>query len=407
MKNLLNLMGMLILFILANTPLIIIGLIIWGVIQSVRDKKVPARQSEQWPDRHLYYPHQESRALQVCKCEGIVFLFFIVIGLISIYLFQYHIIFLLPGFGSIVYGFIQIGKTITRYSKVESVTVDRKGLTIRQRSGLTEFYAYQDYQESPDGGNRKSFIFKNNDGKKTSLRLNYLSPEDRDAIAFDLQSLQMTGKLPDSVMQNSVMQNSVMQNSVMQNTVMQNTAMQNTVMQNSVMQNTAMQNTVAAKPVQSGGVPEQVSMQMFAPILPQNIVQPDEEVRTQEAADAIDTTPTPQVSWTLRVTDNEQAVTEERRLESELDRALTEVSMGREEFLVLAPSVTVSGVEFLQITRDMNGIFLHMEAGLPEKDAQGHTRIVCKDRMMSRDALELCLAYFRGEKVSLAGWYEL
>jgi hypothetical protein len=397
MKNLLNLMGMLILFILANTPLIIIGLIIWGVIQSVRDKKVPARQSEQWPDRHLYYPHQESRALQVCKCEGIVFLFFIVIGLISIYLFQYHIIFLLPGFGSIVYGFIQIGKTITRYSKVESVTVDLKGLTIRQRSGLTEFYAYQDYQESPDGGNRKSFIFKNNDGKKTSLRLNYLSPEDRDAIAFDLQSLQMTGKLPDSVMQNTVIQNSVVQN----------TAMQNSVMQNSVVQNSVMQNTVAANPVQSLGVPEQVSTPMFVPILPQNIVQPDEEVRTQEAADAIDTTPAPQVSWTLRVTDDEQAVTEERHLESELDRALTEVSMGREEFLVLAPSTTVSGVEFLQITRDTNGIFLHMEAGLPEKDAQGHTKIVCKDRMMSRDALELCLAYFRGEKVSLAGWYEL
>ncbi len=118
-------------------------------------------------------------------------------------------------------------------------------------------------------------------------------------------------------------------------------------------------------------------------------------------------TPALNASWTLRVTDDEQVIQDERQLRSEIDRALTEVAMCREEFLVLAPSEPVCGITFLQVARDANGLFFHIEAGTLEKNAQGRPKIMCRDGLMSSDVMDLCAAYYLGEQISLTGWYEL
>lgn len=111
--------------------------------------------------------------------------------------------------------------------------------------------------------------------------------------------------------------------------------------------------------------------------------------------------------WVLRITDREQPVTDANRLESEIDRALSMIGSQKEEFFVLAPPAPVEGISFLQVCRDTNGIFFHIEAGTEEQGDDGHPVIFCRDHVMNMEIRDICLKYYRGQKPDLGWWDRL
>ncbi|MCR4584673.1 MAG: G-protein coupled receptor [Lachnospiraceae bacterium] len=112
-------------------------------------------------------------------------------------------------------------------------------------------------------------------------------------------------------------------------------------------------------------------------------------------------------SWTLRVTDNEQSVTDARSLERNIDAALSGISRKKEEFFVLAPAEPIHGISFMQVCQDKSGVYFHLEAGLEGVDAQGRQKIFCRDKLMGWEARNLCLSFYRGEEIYMADWNEL
>ena len=112
-------------------------------------------------------------------------------------------------------------------------------------------------------------------------------------------------------------------------------------------------------------------------------------------------------SWTLRITDNEQPVSDARSLERTIDAALSAIGRKNEEFFVLAPAEPVRGITFMQVCQDKNEVYFHLEAGLTEKNGQGHPKILCKDKLMGWEARNLCISFYRGDDVYMSDWYEL
>ncbi|MCR5119525.1 MAG: hypothetical protein K6B44_07905 [Lachnospiraceae bacterium] len=112
-------------------------------------------------------------------------------------------------------------------------------------------------------------------------------------------------------------------------------------------------------------------------------------------------------SWTLRITDKEQTVTDARSLERNIDNTLSEIGRKNEESLVLAPAEPVRGITFMQVCQDKNDVYFHLEAGLTEMNSQGRPKILCKDKLMGWEARNLCLSFYRGDEIYMSDWYEL
>ncbi len=96
-----------------------------------------------------------------------------------------------------------------------------------------------------------------------------------------------------------------------------------------------------------------------------------------------------------------------RSLESSIDQALSLVGSGQEEFFVLSSSEPVKGIAFLQVCKDRNGLFFHVEAGTAEKNAKGFQKIMCRDHVMNMEIIDLCRKYYQGQELQLTWWEEL
>jgi hypothetical protein len=114
-----------------------------------------------------------------------------------------------------------------------------------------------------------------------------------------------------------------------------------------------------------------------------------------------------EITWTLRVTDTEHKVEDVYKLKSNLYSYLSDVSMGREEFIVLSPSVPVGGVSCVQVAREKEGFYFHVEAVLTEKGANGRAKIMCKDRALTVDSQNILVTFYQEHKVDITGWSEL
>ena len=114
-----------------------------------------------------------------------------------------------------------------------------------------------------------------------------------------------------------------------------------------------------------------------------------------------------EITWTLRVTDTEHKVEDVYKLKSNLYSYLSDVSMGREEFIVLSPSVPVGGVSCVQVAREKDGFYFHVEAVLTEKGANGRAKIMCKDRALTVDSQNILVTFYQEHKVDVSGWSEL
>ena len=114
-----------------------------------------------------------------------------------------------------------------------------------------------------------------------------------------------------------------------------------------------------------------------------------------------------ELSWTLRITDKEQGVTDKRSLERNIDQAIVDIGRKREEFLVLAPSEPVRGIRFMQVCPDTNGIYFHVEASFGEKNEQGRPKLLGRDRLMSWEARNICMAFYLGEEIPMTDWSEV
>ena len=134
-------------------------------------------------------------------------------------------------------------------------------------------------------------------------------------------------------------------------------------------------------------------------------VEPQPEPQMSSARPTSDTKQ--EITWTLRVTDTEHKVEDVYKLKSNLYSYLSDVSMGREEFIVLSPSVPVGGVSCVQVAREKEGFYFHVEAVLTEKGANGRAKIMCKDRALTVDSQNILVTFYQEHKVDITGWSEL
>lgn len=99
------------------------------------------------------------------------------------------------------------------------------------------------------------------------------------------------------------------------------------------------------------------------------------------------------IQWTLRVAEDDTLV-EPETFEINLDNFLQDLEMGYIEFIVLAPSEVVNGITFLQVASNNNG-YMHVEAGLNEKNSQGRPRILYHDDVSIGECLDMLSAFYR------------
>lgn len=111
------------------------------------------------------------------------------------------------------------------------------------------------------------------------------------------------------------------------------------------------------------------------------------------------------IQWTLRVAKDEMPV-EPETFEINLDNFLQDLEMGDIEFIVLAPSEVVNGITFLQVASNNNG-YMHVEAGLNQKNAQGRPRILYHDDVSVGESLDMLIAFYRQGRVDISGWEDL
>ena len=111
------------------------------------------------------------------------------------------------------------------------------------------------------------------------------------------------------------------------------------------------------------------------------------------------------MEWTLRVADDDIPV-EEETFEINLDNFFKDLEMGDIEFIVLSPSKTVNGINFLQVVSNNDG-YMHVEAGLNEKNSQGRPKILYIDDVTVGECLDMFIDFYRQGRVDITGWKEL
>ena len=168
-----------------------------------------------------------------------------------------------------------------------------------------------------------------------------------------------------------------------------------------------------ARPGVQSGTAAKPEVQPFTAAMPEILPSAADEHQEAQAVYAADTALSEnteekkELSWTLRITDKEQGVTDKRSLERNIDQAIVDIGRKREEFLVLAPSEPVRGIRFMQVCPDTNGIYFHVEASFGEKNEQGRPKLLGRDRLMSWEARNICMAFYLGEEIPMTDWSEV
>lgn len=113
------------------------------------------------------------------------------------------------------------------------------------------------------------------------------------------------------------------------------------------------------------------------------------------------------IIWTVRLQDEEHIINNPDAFEGNVDDALTRVEMSDAEFLVLSPSKPLNKIAFLQACPDTDSGYLHIEAGLDDKNPYGFPKVVCQDHLTTGEVLDLFISFFRNHIIDTKGWYEL
>lgn len=111
------------------------------------------------------------------------------------------------------------------------------------------------------------------------------------------------------------------------------------------------------------------------------------------------------IQWTFRVAEDELPV-ESESFEVNLNNFFQDLEMGDIEFIVMAPSEVVNGIAFLQVASNNNG-YMHVEAGLDEKNSQGRPRILYRDDISVGECFDMFIAFYRQGNVDTTGWEDL
>ena len=113
------------------------------------------------------------------------------------------------------------------------------------------------------------------------------------------------------------------------------------------------------------------------------------------------------IVWTLRVTDKKSVIENYEKLKEMLQPALDDVMSGTEEFIIMDPDRVVNEYTFMQLAKDENEGYFHLEVGLNEKDSEGFTKILCKDMLTDIECRDFFITFFSDGRVNTEGMYQL
>jgi len=113
------------------------------------------------------------------------------------------------------------------------------------------------------------------------------------------------------------------------------------------------------------------------------------------------------LSWKWCISGKEREYSEQKSLEGTLDQLLSDLSMKREESVVLIPPAPLLGVACVRACLDPQGIMFRAEVEFVEHDAQGNPKILYKNGLMSWDVRDVFVSFRRTAKVQTDGWHLL
>lgn len=335
--------------------------------------------------------------------------------------------------GSLTIGLILIFLPFER--KVKRVIVDAKGVTIEYRYGASVSYSPQQYVKCE----KRHLVFQDAGGAQRPVSFRFLCMDDRYAVGEDLNALKQTGKFPAAAKLEEAQKKADQQFHEEKQRLYANTKRYAAYLQKEAAERlTGLQMQELVRMIKSGdkmnaikrcrewtglGLKEAKDMVDQYRICFVDDAQTD-QVKSNAKIKKLDEKYNPKylptseanglnpasgggVCWKLRITDREQVLSEQERLESLLDKILSDISMRREEFVVLVPPVPQLGIAFVQARLDHNGVLYHVEVGYTEQDAQGHSKILYKDGLMSWDVRDVFVAFRKSAKVETDGWQRL
>ena len=430
-----------------------------------------AKPTEFYPNKHIYHPRRVFTYYKVVGYVATAIFLCSALPFIMMYILFNIIDSMAVPIAALMFfaGVILSVKIIKRPdgSVMESLTVDSSTLTVRYRGGGTATYMCRNYAGYNNAGATAAvFIFRDESGVETELRVGGLPAWDMNTLREDLERVKQTGNIAGIKKQPvgaAVTQNSGYDDPQLYAAYLKQEAAKLSAEQKSqllmlieagdklnaikycrewtgiglkmakdivdsyricLMDDDVQSMAVtAAQPVMPADIPTMPQSVMPAEIpAATSVVNPTVTPESAAAFMSQITAPVTSISgfsfdmpqaqqnntlWNLRITDNEQIVTDARSLERNIDNALSEIGRKTEEFFVLIPSEPIRGITFMQVCQDKNDVYFHLEAGLTEMNAQGRSKILCKDKLMGWEARNLCMSFYRGDEIYMSDWYEL
>ncbi len=464
--NLIEIVKFFLSLMIGLVPTLFIYVIIAMVIIRSREQANPPKPAEFHPDRHIYYPHRPLRFLKLLYMFMVGALLCLVlpfvVTLIIYRLFRTYLV-VLP---LIVLGILQTVKIVKAGSAgiTDYLIVTSEALIVHYKSGLLEKYACSSHSGYNNGENGIVYvIFRNENGMGSMVSLEGLSDSDVHSLISDLERIKKCGDLSGTGQQKQTARNAQQTTQSKKEQEKEKLTLErkrelvkmieagdsitaikfcrewtglglkeakamveemqaslpdvkdlkpeeqpsiqiiNTAPMPETQPVTQTVNMVPLTEPVSGR--ETVSAE--TPVFTGSPVPTETPVFTESPVPAEEAVPAgKELSWTLRITDKEQAVSEKRSLERSIDQALAEIGRKREEFLVLSPSEPVHGICFMQACAGSNGLNFRVEAGLEKKDGAGQPVILFKERLMGWEARNICMAFYQGEEIPMTDWAE-
>jgi len=436
---------------------------VWCLVSRASDRKKPGNPCELLPKEHIYYPFRYSLGTKLVELILIVMFF---IGFLPFEGYYILMIFDREAWEPVLGGFFAIGVFLfvkkvrqPRDGKVARVVTNEQGVTFFYKDEAPLSYPAQDYRGYRGAAEAFRLYFGDGRVPDRAVPIGFLCHKDALAVAYDLQMIKRTGKLPAELPDKGAVLSAAVPH--MKEKTEAAAVPVAPPDQKTLEETERMRSDPASYAAYLKGYADKLPMQQKQEILqniesgnpimaiklcreltglglkdakaivdaytvyltlPDNPIKmppllsvPTEEIKASAASGVKTVAPAAhaesvrrgEISWTLRITDDEQRVTDLRSLENSIDRALNDVNAGQEEFFVLAPSEAVHGITFLQVCKDKNGIFFHIEAGTEETNAQGHPKILCRDGVMNMEIRDLCMKYYQGQELMLSWWEEL
>lgn len=380
----------------------VIGVFIYYFVFWLIFHSRPRKPKEILPDRHIYYPvrfllHKGKFFLQFFTFAATVISF----EMWAMTDLSYcRIAALISFFLCALFTFLPFQK------KVDRVTVDKSGVTIRYRNGDAVGYSAEAYL----GYQQKQLIFRKEDGTEQTVPFRFLCEADLLALSNDLHLLKRNGGFQGSP-QNSTARRSAPNKGISEEKerlyadakrygeYLREQFAKLTISEQQELRQ-LLENGEKINAIKRGREWTGLGLKEAKDMV--------EQLQETLGSSTLVLSPSgPEPLWTLRITDKEQGISSQRELEKNVDQALGQIAMGREEFVVLSAGAPVQGVSFVQARKDEDSFMYHAEVGFTEKNDQGRPRILYKNGLMSWDVRDLFTAYYKEQELELQGWQEL